>query len=133
MVAVRPDDTEAVLAENVFNDPPIEGRQFFVADVMVENIGTDTASFDGNFRLRATGLLGDYRAFAPDDRCGVVANEWEDVEIAPGEQVTAAICWSVPTGEVDAIRLYDVDAITETRVYFSLTPVSGNATPVAGA
>jgi hypothetical protein len=132
VVAVRPDDTEAVLAENSLNEPPIEGRQFFVADVMVENIGTTPATFDGNFRLRATGVEGDYRAFAPDDRCGVVANEWEEVEIAPGEQVTAAICWSVPTSDVPNIRLYDLEAVTETRVYFSLAAADSSATPVAG-
>lgn len=122
VVAVRPDDTQAVLDENTFNEPPIEGRQFFVADVMVTNVGTEPAEFDGNFRLRATGLQGDYRAFAPDDRCGVVANEWEEVEIAPGEQVTAAICWSVPSSDAGNIRLYDHDAVTEARVYFALTP-----------
>ncbi|MGD9710979.1 MAG: hypothetical protein AB7V46_02810 [Thermomicrobiales bacterium] len=132
VVAVRPDDTEAVLAENTFNDPPIAGRQFFVADVMVTNIGSEPAEFDGNFRLRATGLEGDYRAFAPDDRCGVVANEWEEPEIAPGESVTAAICWSIPTQEVEAIRLYDVDAVTEARVYFALATGVAEATPVAG-
>ncbi len=133
VVAVRPDDTAAVLDENSFNEPPIEGRQFFVADVMVENTGTEPAEFDGNFRLRATGLEGDYRAFAPDDRCGVVANEWEEPTIAPGEQVTAAICWSVPTTDAGNIRLYDHEAITEARVYFALTPADGAATPAGDA
>jgi len=127
VIEVRPDDTLAVLDENSFNDPPIEGRQFFVADVMVRNTGSEPAVFDGNFRLRATGLEGDYRAFAPDDRCGVVANEWEEPTIAPGESATAAICWSIPTTEVEAIRLYDVDAITETRVYFALATPDPNA------
>lgn len=88
VVAVRPDDTQAVLDENSFNDEPIEGRQFFVADVTVRNVGSTPQTFDGNFRLRATGLEGDYRAFAPDDRCGVVANEWEEPEIAPGARWT---------------------------------------------
>jgi len=133
VVAVRPDDTEAVLAENSFNEPPIAGRQFFVADVQVTNVGTEPAEFDGNFRLRADGVEGNYRAFAPDDRCGVVQNEWEEPEIAPGESVTAAICWSVPSSDAANIRLYDQEAVTETRVYFALVePGDAAATPVAG-
>ncbi|MBX3069129.1 MAG: DUF4352 domain-containing protein [Thermomicrobiales bacterium] len=127
VVDVRPDDTQAVLDENRFNAEPIAGRQFFVADVTVRNTGSEPAVFDGNFRLRATGLDGDYRAFAPDDRCGVVANEWEEPTIAPGESVTAAICWSIPATEVEAIRLYDVDAVTEARVYFALATPDPNA------
>ncbi len=132
VVAVRPDDTQAVLDRNQFNVPPIEGRQFFVADVMVENTGSQPASYDGNYRLRATGLNGDYTSFAPDDRCGVVDNEWDETEIQPGEQVTRAICWSIPLEEVNAIRLYDHEAVTESRVYFALVSGESSATPTAG-
>lgn len=129
VASVAPDSTATILAGNTFNDPPEEGRQFFVAGVMVENTGSEPANFDGNFRLRAQGQTEIYRAFA--DRCGVVEDEWEEIEIAPGEQVTAAICWSVPTADVPFIRLFDVDAITEARVYFSLSAAGDSATPVA--
>lgn len=132
VVAVRPDDTQAVLDRNSFNEPPIEGRQYFVADVMVENTGSEAASYDGNYRLRATGLNGDYTSFAPDDRCGVVDNEWDETVIQPGEQVTRAICWAIPFEEVNAIRLYDLEAVTEARVYFALATDDLTATPAAG-
>jgi hypothetical protein len=131
VVSVTPDSTEAVLAENTFNDPPEQGRQFFVAEVQVTNIGSSTDTFDGNFRLRANGQTTeyDYRPFA--DRCGVVANEWEEVPIAPGESVTANACWSVRAEDAPYLKLFDVDAITETRVYFSLVPQEGQGSPVA--
>jgi hypothetical protein len=131
VVSVTPDATEAVLAENSFNDPPEEGRQFFVAEVKVTNTGSSTETFDGNFRLRANGQSTeyDYRPFA--DRCGVVANEWEEVPIAPGESVTANACWSVRAEDAPYLKLFDVEAVTETRVYFSLVPGGDQASPVA--
>ncbi|CAN5741317.1 hypothetical protein BH23CHL5_BH23CHL5_12990 [soil metagenome] len=124
VVSVIPDATDVVLAENSFNSEPESGRQFFIAEVMVENLGTDTLSFDGNFRLRAQGSESIYRAFA--DRCGVVPNEWEEVDIEPGEQVTATMCWAVESNDTDDIVMFDLEADGIPRVYFSLVPDAGD-------
>ena len=43
---ITPDATAAVLAQNMFNDPPAPGNQFFIATVTVTNV----SSTDTNFR-----------------------------------------------------------------------------------
>lgn len=40
-----PDATDQVLARNQFNEPPEDGRQFFIASVRVENRGEDAQAF----------------------------------------------------------------------------------------
>ncbi len=120
VVSVNPDATDIVLAENFFNSEPESGHQFFIAEVMVENVGVETVSFDGNFRLRAQGSESIYRAFA--DRCGVVANEWEEVDIEPGEQVTAVMCWAVERSDTNNLVMFDLEADGIPRVYYSLVP-----------
>lgn len=127
---VMPDATDVVLAENSFNSPPEEGRQYFMATVAVANVSQSPMSFDGNFRLRAQSPTDTYEPFS--DRCGVTPNEWEDVQIAPGEEAVHTVCWSVRSDEVRVLTLFDVDAVTETRVFFSLTPgLPGTPTPIS--
>src|SRR5690606_34913664 len=42
---VTPDATELVLAENMFNDAPEDGEQFFIANVEATYVGDDSATF----------------------------------------------------------------------------------------
>jgi hypothetical protein len=122
VVSVNQDATEIALAENFFNSEPESGHQFFIAEVTVENLGAETLSFDGNFRLRAQGGESIYRAFA--DRCGVVPNEWEEVDIEPGQQVTALMCWAVESNDTNNLVMFDLEADGIPRVYYSLVPDS---------
>ncbi len=87
--SVTPDGTQAVLAENSFNEAPEPGRQFFIATITATNNGSAPATFDGNFRLRVRGADGTiYTAFG--DACGVTPNEWDqDLRPLPGSRSPA--------------------------------------------
>jgi hypothetical protein len=105
--SVTPDGTQAVLAENSFNEAPETGRQFFIATITATNNGAAPATFDGNFRLRVRGADGTiYTAFG--DACGVTPNEWDqNLEAAPGASLTGNLCWSVPTDQLANLRMFD--------------------------
>lgn len=108
--SVTPDGTQAVLAENQFNEAPEPGQQFFIATITATYNGTGTATFDGNFRLRVRGADGTiYTAFG--NPCGVTPNEWDqDLEAASGQSLTGNLCWSVPTDQLTGLRMFDKEA-----------------------
>jgi len=116
--SVTPDGTQAVLDENSFNEEPEAGRQFFIATITATNNGTATATFDGNFRLRARGADGtEYTAFG--DACGVTPNEWDqNIEVAPGQSLTGNLCWSIPSDQLANLRMFDDDALDAGTVAF---------------
>src|SRR5690606_13337772 len=47
-----PDATVQVLARNQFNEPPEDGRQFFIASVRVENRGEEAQAFPATLLFR---------------------------------------------------------------------------------
>lgn len=107
VVSVEPDATQQVLAENSFNEEPEGGRQFVIATITATYTRPGSASFDGNFRLRLRGADNTvYTAFG--DACGVTPNEWdEEIVVSMGQSVTGNLCWSVPTDELPAVRMFD--------------------------
>ena len=119
--SVTPDGTQSVLDQNSFNEEPEPGRQFFIATITATNTSSTTATFDGNFRLRAQGADGTiYTAFR--DACGVTPNEWDqNIEVAPGQSLTGNLCWSIPSDQIANLRMFDDDALNAGNVaYWSL-------------
>jgi hypothetical protein len=119
--SVTPDGTQAVLAENSFNQEPEAGRQFFIATITATWTGSGAESFDGNFRLRLLSANDEtYTAFG--DPCGVTPNEWDqDIVVASGESITGNLCWSVPTSELSYLRMFDDESADAGQfVYWSL-------------
>jgi hypothetical protein len=52
---VAPEGTEAVLAENQFNDPPQDGRQFFLINLAATFSGANSGSVLGDLRFQPLG------------------------------------------------------------------------------
>lgn len=95
------DMTDAVLAENQFNDPPVTGRQFVMADVSTTYTGTDTGTpwIDLNFRI--LGSSNNVFGRASADSCGVIPNALSDTgELYPGGSLRGNVCVSVPAEQV---------------------------------
>lgn len=106
VVAFTPDATAAVLAENMFNDPPSAGRQYSMARVSATN-GTSAAdNFDGSYRLRAVGPSG-VALSTFENSCGVIPDPISNATVFPGGNVTGNVCWSVATGDVGGLVLFD--------------------------
>lgn len=55
VTSVFPDATAAVLAANIFNDPPMAGYQFFMIAVSATYLGAGSSHLDSGFRFRAVG------------------------------------------------------------------------------
>lgn len=107
-----PDATDLVLDENMYNERPDAGWQFFMATVSVENTGSKPDVFAASYLLRAIGESGqEYTTF--DDYCGVVPDPFPGDAIPPGTVHTGNICWSVRTEDVNALVMRVVDYLGE--------------------
>jgi hypothetical protein len=117
--SITPDATAAVLAENMFNDPPQAGHQFFIARVSATYTGAGSESFDGSYRLRAVGSAAvSYSTF--QDSCGVIPDEVPSADVFTGGTVTGNICWQVRSSDATSLLMYD-DAIgSDTKTFLAL-------------
>lgn len=119
-VSFTPDATVAVMAENMFNDPPVAGRQFAIARVEATNSGTSPDSFGGSYRLRAVGAsnvsLSTFR-----DSCGVIPDDISSAQVFPGGSIAGNVCWSVPSTDIGDLVMYDASSYSaDAWTYFAL-------------
>lgn len=120
---VVPDATDLVLAENMFNEPPAEGRQFLMARVTVQYNGDEepVTLFGAPFEFSLFGSRGvEYTTF--DDSCGVVPEELDLFkELYKGGSVSGNLCWSVPSDEVDSLLLrVQIGLVSQHEMWFAL-------------
>jgi hypothetical protein len=114
--------TDQVMAENQFNDPPAEGRQFFIVRVSATNNSNQPASIRSIASFSAVGKSAvAYETY--EDRCGVIPDELSDAEVFPGGTIEGNICWSVKKEDVKTLVMFVDSYVTfdqKDRVYFSL-------------
>lgn len=123
VVAVIPNATDLVLRENMFNDPPKPGYQFFIATVEATYRGQGSARFDGSFRLRALGPANvSYSTF--EDSCGVIPDEISDREVFTGGTIRGNVCWQVLSTDAGNLLMYDDPFLADRYVttFFRLMP-----------
>lgn len=117
------DATEQVLAENQFNDPPVDGRQFVVFSVDATYEGDDSGTAWLDFDWAIVGSAGNTFATGRDDYCGVIPGSLNDTgETFPGGSVSGDVCFSVDSDQVDGatIRIEDWLSFDDTRAFFAL-------------
>jgi hypothetical protein len=116
-----PDATEAVLAENDFNAPPADGRQFLMVEIQATNRGIESETPFSALTFSAVGPSA--VAYGFGDSCGVIPNSFPDFEeVFAGGTITGNLCWSVATADADALLLI-VDAsftIDDVRTFFQI-------------
>ncbi|MCZ7533807.1 MAG: DUF4352 domain-containing protein [Acidimicrobiia bacterium] len=126
---VTADGTEMVLARNQFNDPPSEGRQFFVVHLEATYTGSESADFWIDVSLKVVGPSNvAYESFG--DSCGVIPDAIDDSgEVFPGGSIAGNVCWSVTEQDAQGLVLLAEESfsLSDTRAYLSLDPA---ATPV---
>ena len=123
VVGVIPNATELVLRENMFNDPPKPGYQFFIVTIEATYRGPGSARFDGGFRLRAVGPANvSYSTF--EDSCGVIPDEISDREVFSGGTIRGNVCWQVLSSDAENLLMYDDPFLADRYVttFFQLTP-----------
>lgn len=95
------DATAAVLAENSFNDPPVAGRQFVMADVSTHYTGAETGNPWIDLDFRILGSANNVFGRGPDDTCGVIPNALDNVdELYPRGIARGNVCVSVPVEQL---------------------------------
>ncbi len=130
VIAVTPDATDLILAENSYNEAPAAGQQFFMATVRLTSIGQTSDEFYTS-DLNAVGQLAvGYNQY--DDDCGSIPNELPSREVFTGGTIEGNVCWSIATEDADSRILYDNYGPSEDRVYLSMiSEGSAEGTPEA--
>lgn len=104
-VELAPTDTDAediVLAENQFNDPPADGRQFVMVEVTVTYTGDDSGNPWLDLKFDFYGSGGNTFGTGSDDYCGVIPDSLNDHgEMFPDATASGNVCISVPADQID--------------------------------
>lgn len=116
---ITPNANAIVANENMFNDPPASGKQFFIARISATFTGSGSDRFDGSYRLRAVGNSAvSYSTF--DNSCGVIPEDISDAETFTGGTVVGNVCWEVQSSDVGSLLMFDGSQLQSGRVYFAL-------------
>jgi hypothetical protein len=124
------DATDEVLAQNSFNEPPVDGDTYVMAGVELAYVGSESASFwsDG-FSWSAVGPTN--VAVDPfESSCGLIDHDLSNSgELFPNGRVTGSLCLTVTAAEVGEMLLF-FDVFGEDRRFFGLQPGIGSPTDV---
>ena len=102
----NPDATETVMAENQFNDPPVEGRVFVFIEVTFTYVGNDSAMITLDTLFSVVGDSGVAFGTDSDDRCGVIPNKLDEyTEVFTGGTLSGNLCYSIPVSDVEGLVL----------------------------
>ncbi len=125
MTDVTKDATDLIMAENEFNDPPADGRQFVMFAVEATYDGEESGDPWLDFSWAIVGSGGNTFGASGDmeDYCGVIPNSLGDQgETYPGGSVSGNVCYGVASDQVDGatIRIEKTFSFDDTRAFFAL-------------
>jgi hypothetical protein len=121
---VTADATDLVMAENEFNDPPADGRQFLLFRVEATYEGGDSGDPWLDFSWAVVGAGGNtFGGGSMDDYCGVIPSPLDDTgEAFPGASVEGNVCFAVASDQVEGatIRVEETLSFDDTRAFFAI-------------
>jgi hypothetical protein len=119
------DATDLVMAENEFNDPPVDGRQFVMFKVDASYEGDDSGTAWLDFDWAIVGSAGNtFGGASMDDYCGVYPDPLDETgETFPGGSVSGNVCISAESDQVEGgtLRIEESFSFDDTRAFFSLS------------
>jgi len=96
------DAWEQIEAENQFNEPPAEGRQFVMVPVTATFDGEDTGWAAMDLSIAFVGSGGNTFNFGSDDYCGVIPSNLSDQgEMYAGGTAEGNVCVSVDADQIE--------------------------------
>lgn len=118
VVEFIPDGTSAVMAENQFNDPPADGRQFAIVRLEATYEGLqEPARLTSDVSFVA--VDGSNLTYDFDDTCGVIPDELDQYgQVYAGGVVVGNLCWSVATEHIDSLLLGISPSFSSDPPYF---------------
>ena len=121
VVGSTPDGTDAVLAANQFNDPPPEGRSYYLVRIRATNRSIETETPFAAMTFSAVGPSAVAYGFGDD--CGVAPDAFPDLEsVFAGESVEGNLCWSVTSEDAAALLVIATPSFSaeSERVFFEI-------------
>jgi hypothetical protein len=119
---VTPNGTKAILAENMFNDPPPDGMQFYLISLSLTYHGADTGNAYGLTWKAVDANNVAYTTYDPS--CGVIPQEFNaGADVFPGGTITGNICFVVDSSTAKTLVLYAEPSFSfgdDDRVWFSV-------------
>lgn len=122
VTGTTPNATDQVMAENQFNDPPADGRQFFIVSLEATYVGEESGQFWADI---SASTLDDanvtYESF--EDTCGSIPDSIDGTgEAFTGGTVTGNLCWSVDSQRADSLVMFlePMFSFDGERVWFAL-------------
>lgn len=117
------DITEAVLAENQFNDPPEDGKLFYGVPITLtlDSAGKEPLSplFSINPEFFGPSTL-EIISDGFSEGCGVVPDELDPLkEVFVGGSISGTVCFAVTVADAEAGILLTLDEIEGDRIFFS--------------
>ncbi len=109
VTAVYPDAWSMIQAANMFNDPPAQGKQFYMVAVSATYLGTTAARLDAGLGMRGIGASNvAYTTFG--NSCGVLPDPnlyTHDPEVFTGGVVSGnAACWEISAADASSLVMY---------------------------
>jgi hypothetical protein len=118
------DATDTVMAENEFNDPPVEGRQFVLFRVEATYAGDDSGDPWLDFSWAIVGSGGNtFGGASFDDYCGVIPDALDERgETFPGGSVEGNVCVSAASDQLEGgtILVEETFSFEDTRAFYAL-------------
>ena len=118
VIELYPHSWDAIRQQNMFNDPPSNGMQFFMATVKTKFVGPGSASSMFSVDMEAVGT----RNTVYREGCGVLPNDLPRAELFTGGEETGNICWEIGNEEAGSLvmRVSTGYFDRESVVWFSL-------------
>lgn len=121
VLGVTPNATDAVLAENQFNEPPPDGKQFFLVNINATYGGGEGSALplgDISFSVVDSG-----NTQIREGDCGVVPAKFDFfTEVFDGGALSGNLCFTVPTSTTASLVMYaDAGILSDQRAFFALS------------
>ncbi|MDE2688319.1 MAG: hypothetical protein OXI16_12600 [Chloroflexota bacterium] len=112
------DAEDMILAENQFNDPAPEGRQFVIVTIKVRNDTSETQ----RYRSYGLNVVGQSNVGYDAGDCGVIPDAFDSSRnMFSGGELSGNVCFNVESSDVDSLVMYDSNAYDSSDwVFFAL-------------
>lgn len=119
VLANNPEATEAVLAENEFNEEPAPGNRFAMWRVALTNEGDEPTQLFTEVSFSVVGPSA--VAYDSSAYCGVVPDQLDEFrDVFPGGTISGNLCWEVAEDDANAlVLLVDEFLASDARVVFN--------------
>lgn len=118
---VNKDAADLVAAENMFNEPPADGRSFVMWTVEAEYVGDESGTAWIDLSWKLVGSEGNSFSAGSGDGCGVLPDDLDDAgETFPGGTVSGNVCVSVEAAQIEGGTILVEGFFGESRTFFAI-------------